>query len=214
MPVPGVALPVPAFLSAHLRPRVLALHRTLGLIDNAVCSHCVYMCVCGVEGGQNMTYLFCMEGGGSSFSSPSFPEHTSGPLHACPDFYSDKWSHFWKSVTSVVRKSGGEVGPLSWSLLVCVYKEAQLWLSQQADAYFRSDDELLYLMWGRSTEEISFPWQQERKHEMLLFVVQSAHTNFFDSCVSFMAFLGCKLKMRVENWPSLQCWAPGPERFY
>lgn len=114
----------------------------------------VHVCVCGGGGGQNMTYLFCMKGGGSSFSSLSFPEHTSGPLHACPDFYSDKWSHFWKSVTSVIRKSGGEAEPLSWSLLVCVYKEAHLCLSQQGDAYFRRDDELLYLMWGRSTEDI------------------------------------------------------------
>lgn len=104
-----------------------------------------------------MTYAFCMEGGGSAFSSPSFPEHTSGPLHACPDFYSDKWSHLWKSVTSVVRKSGREAGPLSRSLLVCLHKEVQLCLSQQGDAY------LGFCTWCEGGQLTKFSFYGSRK---------------------------------------------------
>lgn len=40
-----------------------------------------------------------------------------------------------------------EAGPLSWSLLVCVYRKGPVAPSQQGDACFRSDNELLYLMW-------------------------------------------------------------------
>lgn len=64
---------------------------------------------------------------------------------------------FLKSITSVIRTSGVEAGPLSWSLLVCVYRKGPIVPSQQGDACFRCDDELSYLMWGRSTEEIHFP---------------------------------------------------------
>lgn len=39
--------------------------------------------------------------------------------------------------------------------------------------------------------------QQEKKREMICLVLQSARTNFFDSLVSFV---GCKIKMRMENY--------------
>lgn len=52
-----------------------------------------------------MTYSFCVKGAfwGFFLSSP-FPGRSSGPLHACLVFNSDKWSNFLKSIRSAIRK--------------------------------------------------------------------------------------------------------------